>query len=350
MTIESVRKEFERSWQSGRRPRIEDHVGDVDEDQRSELLRELLLVDVRHRSGSGEVPSEAEYAARFPADTVVVREAFSLFESAETLNVSVASSSATVSGPAGPHDSNTPRRLGDYELLGEIARGGMGVVYRARQVSLNRTVAVKSILSGEFANAEQIERFRREAESAADLDHPNIVPVYEVGEQDGWHYFSMGLVEGRSLRDAIDDDPPTPRRGAELTRQLATAVAYAHDRGIVHRDLKPGNVLLDETGAPRITDFGLAKRIASDSSLTASGQVVGTPSYMPPEQALGSAEAITPAVDVYALGAILYHLLTGGHRSVPRRFPRRCGRSSTNNWSRRGNSTGRSRGTWRRSA
>jgi WD40 repeat protein/tRNA A-37 threonylcarbamoyl transferase component Bud32 len=203
------------------------------------------------------------------------------------------------------------RSFGDYELLNELARGGMGIVYRARQTKLNRLVALKMILAGQLASAQDVQRFYTEAKAAAQLDHPGIVPVYEVGEQDGQHFFSMGYVEGGSLARRVKDGPLPPREAAELVRKIAEAVAYAHSHGIIHRDLKPGNVLLDPEGQPKVTDFGLAKNLAGDSQLTGTGQVMGTPSYMPPEQAQGKIHAIGPAADIYSLGAILYCLLTG---------------------------------------
>lgn len=201
--------------------------------------------------------------------------------------------------------------IGDYELLREIARGGMGVVYKARQVRLNRVVALKMILAGQFASPADVQRFQTEAEAAAQLDHVGIVPVFEVGQHDGHHYFSMGLVEGESLAKRIADGPLPPRTAAEIVLQVAEAIQYAHGKGVIHRDLKPANVLLDKTGQPRVTDFGLAKRIQGDSHLTASGQILGTPSYMPPEQAAGRIDQVSETADVYSLGAILYATLTG---------------------------------------
>jgi tetratricopeptide (TPR) repeat protein len=187
----------------------------------------------------------------------------------------------------------------------------MGVVFKARQVSLNRIVAVKMILSGLLALPEDVERFHVEAEAAANLDHPGIVPIFEVGEHDGQHYFSMGYVDGSSLSARVAEGPMPPRDAAQLVRTLCDAVQYAHEHDVIHRDLKPPNILLDREGRPRVTDFGLAKRVQDDSGRTATGQVVGTPAYMPPEQAAGKLDAIGPAADVYALGAILYALLTG---------------------------------------
>ncbi|KAA5542265.1 protein kinase [Roseiconus nitratireducens] len=200
--------------------------------------------------------------------------------------------------------------FGDYELLEEIGRGGMGVVFKARQINLNRIVALKMILSGEFAGEEDIKRFHTEAEAAAQLDHPGIVPIFEIGEHQGQHYFSMGFIEGESLAQKVADGPLPPIEAAEIVKKVSEAMSYAHECGVIHRDLKPANILVDRNDQPKVTDFGLAKKTAADSNLTGTGQILGTPAYMPPEQASGKPDVGTLA-DVYSLGAITYCLLTG---------------------------------------
>jgi serine/threonine protein kinase/tetratricopeptide (TPR) repeat protein len=201
--------------------------------------------------------------------------------------------------------------FGDYELLEEIGRGGQGIVYRAHQKSLNRTVALKVIGLGPWTTEAHLKRIRWEAEAAASLDHPFIVPIHEVGVRDGCCYFSMNFVEGGQLDEVVRDAPMSIRRAAELIAKVARTVHYAHEHGILHRDIKPGNILLDSKGEPHLTDFGLARLVESESTITRTLEVLGTPSYMAPEQAAGEHGKLNKATDVYGLGAVLYQLLTG---------------------------------------
>src|SRR5213079_1693936 len=218
---------------------------------------------------------------------------------------------------AAGHNKKTARaaellgELGDYELLEEVGRGGQGVVFRARQKSLNRTVALKVISLGQWASKAHLKRFRLEAEAAARLEHPGIVPIHEVGERDGSCYFSMKFVEGGQLDEVVRRAPMSIRQAAELIAKVARTVHYAHQHGILHRDIKPGNILLDGKGEPHLTDFGLARLVETESTVTRTMEVLGTPSYMAPEQAVGNNARISSATDVYGVGAVLYQLLTG---------------------------------------
>src|SRR5436190_21470172 len=210
-----------------------------------------------------------------------------------------------------PRPAKTPAKFGDYELLEEIGRGGQGVVYRAHQKSLNRTVALKLIGLGHWATEAHLKRFRREAEAAASLEHLGIVPIHEVGEREGTCYFSMGFIEGDQLDEVVRREPMPVRRAAELIAKVARTVHYAHEHNILHRDIKPGNILLDQKGEPHLTDFGLARLVETESTITRTMEVLGTPSYMAPEQAAGETAKLGKATDVYGLGAVLYQLLTG---------------------------------------
>jgi hypothetical protein len=210
-----------------------------------------------------------------------------------------------------PGVTPVPASFGDYELLEEIGRGGMGVVYRATQRSLGRTVAVKMLLRRDLATTADLVRFRSEAEAAARLDHPGIVSIFEVGEYDGHPFYSMRFVEGTTLAKLLLAGPLPPREGAALLASVADAVEAAHSRGVLHRDLKPSNILIDAAGAPHVSDFGLAKQLEADGSVTHTGAILGTPCYMSPEQAAGSRGDVGPASDVWSLGAILYQMLTG---------------------------------------
>jgi eukaryotic-like serine/threonine-protein kinase len=281
-------------------------VTDADDPLNSVIAEYLQAVD------AGQTPDREALIARHPHLADRLRAYFADQDRLDALAGSVrAPAAATLTlPPAVAAPLGTVRYFGDYELLAEVARGGMGVVFKARQVSLNRVVALKMILAGRLASPADVVRFRREAEAAANLDHPHILPIYEVGEHGGQHYFSMKLVEGGSLAGTGEEFRRRPRAAVESLVKVCRAVHYAHQRRILHRDLKPANVLLDRDGTPYVTDFGLAKPVEGDSGLTQSGAILGTPSYMAPEQARAD-KALSTAVDVYALGAILYELLTG---------------------------------------
>jgi serine/threonine-protein kinase len=329
---------FEAAWKAGCRPRVEDHLESLPGTAQSELLRELIALDVYYRHRTGESCHAEEYLARFPElELAWLRQML-----AAPADAGLASTSAATSRVAGapvstvPVENANPRTAQTtagpalppaYELLEEIARGGMGVVYKARQRRPARIVALKMILGDRLATAAEVRRFLTEAENAATLDHPHIVPIYEVGEHQGRPYYSMKLVEGGNLAEprplgSGQCSPLPDGRGSDGKRSLtdvarmmvtvARAVHHAHQRGILHRDLKPANILLDAAGQPHVTDFGLATRLAGEGGLGRPGELVGTPGYIAPEQVEGS-PSVSTAVDVYSLGAIFYELLTG-HR------------------------------------
>jgi serine/threonine-protein kinase len=325
-------EEFERQWRSGLRPRIEFEVTSAPDCDQTALFDELLILEIELRREAAESPKPEEYVARFPDWRTRVAAVFAQSATASAVKpagtVGAAGLGANPIFPAFRANFAEPRTtdfipidesgdtasigsIGDYELIEEIARGGMGVVYKARHRSLKRVVALKTILTGQMASAQERERFRREAELAANLDHPHIVPIYEVDEEQGHCFFSMKLVDGGSLSKQSRRCPWDPAAAARLISTLARAVHHAHGQGFLHCDLKPSNVLLDRRGTPYLTDFGLARRTGADSSLSGSGAILGTPSYMAPEQATGSRTSLGPATDVYGLGAILYELLTG---------------------------------------
>jgi eukaryotic-like serine/threonine-protein kinase len=358
--IEAFRRQFEALWQrassDGTLPQIDNFLEQVPEADRAALRAELEHIESGYRAARSVVaveavpkprPAPAESASQdpgaptLPATIVHAPAAADDVAAPQTdpLNLqdthklrpggeSSSSSAATLDSPrerplatdeidfslgpvkAGETPAPIPSVAG-YEILGVLGRGGMGVVYKARHVKLNRLVALKMVLAGAHASAHQLARFHTEAEAVARLQHPNIVQIYEVGEFEGLPFFSLEFVSGGTLAKKIDGKPQPPREAAVTVELLACAMAAAHERGILHRDLKPANVLLDNDGLPKITDFGLAKRIEDDSSQTKSGTLMGTPSYMSPEQARGDTREIGVLSDQYSLGAILYELLTG---------------------------------------
>jgi Protein kinase domain len=271
----------------------------------SECRRQVIEMSASNSAAPTIPPTEAT-----AADEAIVDSSSSPVMSATGYVDATADASGDV------NDSSLPKGtrvgyFGDYELLKVLGEGGMGIVYKARQLSLNRPVAFNMFKASRFPSADEVRRFQNESEAVARLDHPNIVPVFEVGQYEDQHYFSMKLIAGESLEKRSSDYLSDPRRVAVLMATIAGAIHHAHQRGILHRDLKPANILIDSDGQPHVTDFGLAKRVEEDSELTRSGAILGTPAYMAPEQASGRRGAVTTATDVYGLGAILYVLLTG---------------------------------------
>ncbi len=326
--IDSLCSDFEAAWSAGERPDPVAYLKDSQGPARDRLFRELLAIEIESRRSRGELPEAREYRERFPAHGDAIDLTFA---------------SMTVNGPTLPSLAHRTRRGGisgvngsrigeagrglppaelnavvikalrsaGYEVLGELGRGGMGVVYLARKVALNRLCALKMILAGAHAGSVAQARFRAEAEAIARLRHPDIVQIYHVGEVEGLPYLELEYLPGGGLDQALNGSPRPAASAASLVEIMARAIAEAHHLGIVHRDLKPANVLLDENGRPKVADFGLAKILGSDGGLTKTSAVLGSPSYMAPEQAEGDASKVGPRTDVYALGAILYELLTG---------------------------------------
>jgi WD40 repeat protein/tetratricopeptide (TPR) repeat protein len=348
--IDQLCDRFESAWHAGIPPRIEDYLGEVAAEYRLALLGDLLAAEIEARRRHGDCPRADEYRDRFPGDATAIEAAFAAArswpdgetdrspgETASMTTDAVGDRPSYISrgtggrtgestdptevadgplhptlGPAGalPRGRRS-RDFGDFELLGVLGHGGMGIVYKARQRSLDRMVAIKMIRAGTWAGIEEVQRFRNEAEAAAYLDHPQIVTIHEVGEHEGLHYFSMKLVDGPSLAERLDRYTDQPPAGARLVADIARAVHHAHQRGILHRDIKPSNIVLDAEGRPHVTDFGLAKRLELCGEASITGSILGTPSYMSPEQATGRRGSATTAADVYGLGAVLYATLTG---------------------------------------
>ena len=270
----------------------------------------VLMSDLADRSASGEEIDIQAVIREHPEFMEEIRELWGAVVLADTVGSDVRDVELE-DKPDITTVFTLPCKIGDYELIEEIGRGGMGVVYKARHLSLNRIVALKMLLRGRFASTEDQARFRAEAEAIAQLDHPNIVPVYEVGQLEGHVYFSMKYVRGKTLQQLLVDGPIEQRDAARIMEVVAHAVDFAHRRGVLHRDLKPSNIMIDQEGQPHVNDFGLAKQLSAGESLTRSGAVIGTPAYMSPEQAAGNRGQVGPASDVYGLGSILYHMVTG---------------------------------------
>ncbi|MBX7105224.1 MAG: protein kinase [Gemmataceae bacterium] len=347
--IHQTCERFESAWHGGDRPVIGDYLVAVTDPERSALLAELLAIDLEMRVAAHELPDERDYRSHFADanDGKIIERVFSEYRSCRELpplpTVSIHLNGGRAE--ASPGTVNTPSIAG-YEILDVLGRGGMGVVYKARDLRLKRLVALKMILAGEHAGPHLLSRFRREAELAARLQHPNIVQVFDVGEQGGRPFIAFEYIEGRNLADYVNREPQPARLAAELLEAMASAIHYAHQQGIVHRDLKPPNILLanapQASGAgstaeihnrrepssgvgsstpsrhttasgliPKITDFGLAKDVEDAGEFSSTGAILGTPNYMSPEQAEGRVREIGPATDIYSLGAILYVLITG---------------------------------------
>jgi eukaryotic-like serine/threonine-protein kinase len=327
--IDAICDRFEAAWSTGQTPDLASFLSEAPASVQPPLLGALLQIELEYRTQRGEQPDARSYHERYPAFRAIVAAAFgpdgevsittrrsdrSDWVSEPTALVAAASNSARVGAvpAAGVAPGEPPGlKVAGYEVFGELGRGGMGVVFKARQVALNRDVAVKLIRSGSFASQPEVVRFQSEAEAVAQLDHPHIVPIYEVGQYRGQHFFSMKLVTGTSLDKRLNEFAADPRAAATVVAVAAEAVHHAHQRGILHRDLKPANILLDERGEPYVTDFGLAKRIAAGSEVTHSGTLAGTPAYMSPEQATQAPGSLSTATDVYGLGTILYAALAG---------------------------------------
>ena len=312
---------FEAAWRAGNRPLIEDFFGGTTHSERLVLLRHppwsLSSFDYRRRP-SAESPGPSEYRRRFPGLEELIDSVFAEF--ARRFSVVRGGDLEPLvttgwDGPSSGSGTSAPRdvipSIPGYEIRSELGRGGMGVVYKARQIRLNRLCALKMLLLGEHTGAESRVRFLAEAETIAKLRHPNVVQIYGLGDHNGRPYFEMEYIEGGSLANRLDGTPWAPGPAARMVAVLARAIGDAHRLGIVHRDLKPANVLLVDADTPKIVDFGLAKTLEADSNLTQSGVFVGTPSYAAPEQVEGLTGTIGPAADIYALGAIFYHMLTG---------------------------------------
>jgi len=336
--IDAICDRFEAAWSTGQSPDLASFLSEAPANVAAPLFGDLLDIELEYRGQRGEHLDARSYHERFPAFRAIIAAAIgssgeiliatNLYDRSDWANqrttlvpaapmpaTAPATSARTGAEPAADFTPAPGKpqgvKVAGYEVFGELGRGGMGVVFKARQVALNRDVALKLIKSGSLASQPEVARFQSEAEAVAQLDHPHIVPIYEVGHDRGQHFFSMKLVAGSSLDKRLDEFAADPRAAAALVVVAAKAVHHAHQRGILHRDLKPANILLDERDQPYVTDFGLAKRIDAGNELTHSGIPVGTPAYMSPEHAADTKGSLSTATDVYGLGTILYASLSG---------------------------------------
>ncbi len=315
LRVDAACDRFEEDLRAGRDPDLLAHLAGVDEAERAAAFRDLLGLEVDYRRRRGERPEASSYRDRFPDLADVVDSVFSALSRPDSdpdveTWLDHRDPDDNADGRLEPGEARNLLDAG-YEVRRMLGRGGMGVVYEAREVALDRPVALKLIRSRGFATAAELLRFRNEAEAVARLDHPHIVPIFEIGQSGGQPFFSMKLVDGASLDRRLDQYRDDFRASARLVATVAEAIDHAHRRGVLHRDLKPANILVDSVGAPHVTDFGLAKRIDIDPGLTRSDTLIGTPSYMAPEQTSRGPGAVSTATDVYGLGTILYALLTG---------------------------------------
>jgi serine/threonine protein kinase len=312
-------------WRRGERALVESYLKSHTELQTNEkLLLDFILAEYMLRQDMGDQPTTTEYLERFPNLAKQLGDLFEVLDAIEdtapfSTNVDEARLSTfdqiaepdSVGGGAPAAMLRPSNDFGEYELIEEIARGGMGVVYKARQRKLDRIVALKMIRADQFDSRSAVLRFQNEAQAAAKLDHPGIVAIFDVGDLDGQPYLSMAYIDGEDLAARICHGRMGPQEAARIVRDVSQAIQHAHERGIVHRDLKPPNILLDASDRPRVTDFGLARRVDVPTGLSIDGSIIGTPSYMSPEQASGQTSRVGPACDIYSLGAVLFHLLTG---------------------------------------
>jgi serine/threonine protein kinase/WD40 repeat protein len=310
---------FELEWQGMKPPSLSDFLHSVPEEERKDLLRELLPIEIHHRLQKDDLPSIDHYLSRFPdMEAGWFEEAVSQAHSSLNHRLLYQTDHSPLHRTLRLDESNrsigqyaAPIQIPGYEILEELGRGAMGVVYRARQIDLNRIVALKMILSGRYASTAELDRFKKEAALIASVPHPNIVQIFDFSEHEGHPYFTCEWIGGGTLAKKISGVPQPPREAARFLETLARAVQHAHQAGIVHRDLKPANVLLTNEGVPKIVDFGLAKQTGSGQAATIHGALIGTPMYMSPEQALGQVTLVGPSTDIHGLGAILYEMLTG---------------------------------------